>query len=183
MHAFVDESRRSGRYLMCAVLVAPGDLPTVRRGLVALRLAGQRRLHLNHESPPRRRLILDRVARLPIQARTFVAPGSTSRARQECLRALALGTTDAGVTRLVLESVGSLAAVDCAVLDALTYNGQLRADLTYEHVEPRREPALWAADAVAWAVGAGGDWRRRVAPVMEQRAVPRQREARADTVR
>jgi hypothetical protein len=28
------------------------------------------------------------------------------------------------------------------------------------------EPVLWAADAIAWAVGAGGDRRRRVDPLL-----------------
>jgi hypothetical protein len=30
------------------------------------------------------------------------------------------------------------------------------------------EPLLWVADAVTWAVGAGGDWRRRVAPMLDE---------------
>jgi len=28
------------------------------------------------------------------------------------------------------------------------------------------EPLLWIADATAWCVGAGGDWARRIAPVL-----------------
>jgi hypothetical protein len=36
----------------------------------------------------------------------------------------------------------------------------------FDHRPSRGEPLLWAADAVAWAVGAGGDWKRRIDPVV-----------------
>ena len=68
MHAFVDESERPGRYLMCAVVIAPAHLAVVRQALTALRMPGQRRLHMDHERDRRRRLILDRIAELPIRA-------------------------------------------------------------------------------------------------------------------
>lgn len=34
--------------------------------------------------------------------------------------------------------------------------------LNYTHKTYREDAALWFADAVAWAAGAGGDWLRRV---------------------
>jgi len=40
------------------------------------------------------------------------------------------------------------------------------ASLIYEHMHVRDEPILWMSDAVAWAYGAGGDWRRRVSPIV-----------------
>jgi hypothetical protein len=33
---------------------------------------------------------------------------------------------------------------------------------------PDEEPLLWVSDAVAWAMGAGGDWRRRVEPMIDE---------------
>jgi hypothetical protein len=38
--------------------------------------------------------------------------------------------------------------------------------LLYEHLKPHEEPLLWVPDAVAWCYGNGGDWRRRVAPLV-----------------
>jgi hypothetical protein len=40
------------------------------------------------------------------------------------------------------------------------------SNLTYEHLGGSREQLLWVADAVAWCFGAGGDWPRRVAPLI-----------------
>lgn len=40
--------------------------------------------------------------------------------------------------------------------------------LTYELVDGVYEPLLWLPDAYAWLVGAGGDWRRRVLPAIDQ---------------
>ncbi|MFD4643197.1 hypothetical protein ACFWN2_38230 [Lentzea sp. NPDC058436] len=37
--------------------------------------------------------------------------------------------------------------------------------LVYEHIQSSSEPALWISDALAWCHGAGGDWKRRIAPV------------------
>jgi hypothetical protein len=34
--------------------------------------------------------------------------------------------------------------------------------VTFDHRRSHTEPLPWAADAVCWAVGGGGDWRRRV---------------------
>lgn len=34
-------------------------------------------------------------------------------------------------------------------------------ELTFGHVGAHEEPLLWVPDAIAWAVGRGGDWRRR----------------------
>ena len=39
--------------------------------------------------------------------------------------------------------------------------------MVYDHRLSSGEPLLWAADAVIWAIGAGGDWRRRVANIAD----------------
>lgn len=38
--------------------------------------------------------------------------------------------------------------------------------LMYEHRRPHEECLLWISDAVAWCWYKGGDWRRRVEPVV-----------------
>jgi hypothetical protein len=168
-HAFVDESERPGRYLMCAVLIGPKHLADVRRTLIGLCLRGQRRLHLVDERDSRRRLILDRVARLPVQAFVYARPGKPTDARATCLRAMTADLVAAGVRRLVIEPVDGFVHRDRGwIIDELREQGR-SIELTYEHVEAHLEPNLWAADAIAWAYGAGGDWRRRIDRLLEIR--------------
>ncbi|GAB90929.1 hypothetical protein GORHZ_119_00580 [Gordonia rhizosphera NBRC 16068] len=40
------------------------------------------------------------------------------------------------------------------------------ARLVYEHQRPAAEPMLWVSDAVVWCYAKGGEWRRRVQPVI-----------------
>ena len=162
MHAFVDESERPGRYLMCAVLVAPRDLTTVRRALTALCLPGQRRLHMAKERKPRRHLILDRMAALPLRARMYVEPGPAFQARSSCLRSIVRDISELDITRLVIEPVdGYLQHDRSTIINEVQRLGRGQA-LDYEHLAARFEPVLWAADGIAWAYGAGDDWRRRI---------------------
>lgn len=51
-------------------------------------------------------------------------------------------------------------------INAALVRGLGPVSLTYEHMRPHEEPILWVSDAVAWAYGAGGDWRRRVTPAV-----------------
>ena len=41
------------------------------------------------------------------------------------------------------------------------------ADFTYRHVESTNDALLWLADIVAWTAGAGGQWRARIAPLLD----------------
>jgi hypothetical protein len=38
--------------------------------------------------------------------------------------------------------------------------------VVFDQRRSHTEPLLWAADALCWAVGIGGDWRRRVETVV-----------------
>lgn len=123
LYAYVDESQRSGRYLLCAVVVDAGSVGLLRRRVRKLLLPGQRRLHFNNEGNRRRRSI-----------------------------ASAIVTLDVDVD-------------DRPVIDAVRAGDP---PLTYELVDGVYEPLLWLPDAYAWLVGAGGDWRRRVLPAIDQ---------------
>ena len=162
LHAFVDESKRSGQYLMCAVLIAPKHLAEVRRALTDLCLRGQRRLHFRSERDPRRRLILDRIARFPMRAYLYQQSHRPTVARAACMRTMTRDFLAVGVSRLVIEHTDGYLHRDGSVLiNEMQRQGWPNA-LVYEHVQAHLEPNLWAADAVAWAYGAGGDWRRRI---------------------
>jgi hypothetical protein len=39
--------------------------------------------------------------------------------------------------------------------------------LLFDHRDGAREPMLWIADAVTWAVGAGGRWLQRAEAILE----------------
>ena len=41
-------------------------------------------------------------------------------------------------------------------------------ELTFGHASAHEEPLLWVPDAIAWAVGRGGDWRRRAEPLLDK---------------
>ena len=166
---------------MCAVLVAPAHLTTVRRSLISLCKPGQRRLHLNKERDPRRRLILDRIAALPIRANVYAQPGNATRARAVCLRAITADLLALGANRLVLEPVDGYEHRDLGEIVAeLRMRGRF-GDLVYEHIPAPSEPILRAADAIAWGFGAGGDWRRRIRGLIDIH--PGTRETRDPTVR
>lgn len=60
-HAFADESVRRG-YLICAVVLAEGDLSAARQAMRVLRKPGQRTIHMATEGGRRRREIVSVVA-------------------------------------------------------------------------------------------------------------------------
>jgi hypothetical protein len=167
MHVFVDESERSDAYWLAAALVIEGQLDRIRVSLRDLRRPGQRRVHFAKESNPRRREILSGLIAVGLRARVYSCSGPATEARETCLLALVADIVPAGARRLVLESRASMDHRDLRVINAaLRKHGQHRLD--YLHLRPEEEPMLWVADAVAWAVGAGGDWRRRVTPLLEE---------------
>lgn len=164
LHAFVDESRRGSQYILAAVLVAPRDLDRARSALRQLAKPGQRRVHFQSERDARRREILTRVIKLDLAAWAYVTKGRSDRvARAQCLTVAACQMARLGVTRLVLESCQHQDAHDRALLARLV----LPQSMAYEHLRPHEEPLPWASDAVAWCVGAGNDWRRRLAGLLE----------------
>lgn len=71
-HVVVDESMRNG-YLLVAAVVMPQDVNATRRGIQDLVERGQRRLHMVKESPPRKRMILQRLTELGVTATLYEA--------------------------------------------------------------------------------------------------------------
>jgi hypothetical protein len=168
LHVFVDESERQNRYLMCAVHVAPPHVHIVRPALIAMRMRGQQRVHMTKERPSRRRLIPDRIAALPLRAVVYVCSAPPTEARPAILRRLAVDLVEQGASRLVIEPVESCMGHDRVVIFNALEKHRPRSELVYEHVAARLEPVLWAADAIAWAHGTGGDWRRRIGAIVEE---------------
>ncbi|MEV6875539.1 hypothetical protein [Amycolatopsis sp. NPDC051128] len=172
VHAFVDESARGGSYLLCATIVEPAHLTTTRRALTTLLLRGARELHFKKEKEPRRRMLIDRMAAMPVTTRLYLgtcAPKTEEAARQRCLALLAQDLLGLRAHRLVLDTREHRDGHDRQTLQVALGFQPSKTELTYEHVDSTAEPLLWISDAVAWCYGAGGDWRRRANPLVTER--------------
>ena len=165
VQVYVDESERRD-YLLCAVLVRT-DVGRVRRAVRAMCQPGQRRVHFAKEGPARRRAVLSALAELGVQARIYRNPSGVKRSRELCLDALVGDIATAGAERLVIESRATMDHLDDRVIKAaLRRIGT--GELTFGHASAHEEPLLWVPDAIAWAVGRGGDWRRRAEPLLDK---------------
>jgi len=166
--AYLDESIRPGRMVIAAVVVETGDVRQARLGMRSALLPGQRRLHLTDERPARRHLILDLVARQALVAIAEAAPTHGRRHAQvqdELPRKVVRRVAASGARRIVLDRV----AEELLEADRATISRALAGvapDVLYDHLPSTADPLLWAADAVAWAVGAGGHAAARLAPIM-----------------
>ncbi|OCG76105.1 hypothetical protein [Microbacterium sediminis] len=89
-------------------------------------------------------------------------------ARPLSLGALVEEAARAGVSQLIIERDESLERADRRLIaDVLRREGG--SELLYRHVAPHEHPLLWVSDAVAWCYSNGGDWIRRVEPIVEAR--------------
>jgi hypothetical protein len=164
LHAYADESARQ-RYLIAAVLIGTADLDRTRKALRELRKPGQRRVHFAKESDQRRRLIVSCLTGLDLRVRVYESDGPDVAARAVCLARLVDDLVALGVERLVLETLDSQQVADRrTIYERLRETG---GGMAYEHRRSFEEPLLWVADAAAWCYGAGGDWRRRIKPMLD----------------
>lgn len=198
LHAFADESRRGDTYLMAMAVVDPSELAALRKAVRGLLFSGQRELHCKKESPSRRRLIASTLVDFPVRVWLYTRScrDTAEVARQECLARMVDDLLAAGGQRLVLDTRENRDRQDEATIRAVL-GGQPRwSGLTYEHLDGGQELVLGVPDTVAWCYGAGGDWRRRIAPAVAdviqvrpglsrvvQAPAPGQRKARSSTVR
>jgi hypothetical protein len=168
VHAFVDESTRNRRYLMAVAVVDPSNLRTLRRDLCGLLLPGQRELHFYREKPARRRQLADVIARMPVEVHVYSCGCDRYEepARRQCLTRLTEDLLKRSAHRLVIDSRQNKDVHDERTLRRVLGPYPRSSELAYEHVDSASEALLWIADITAWCHGAGGDWRRRVSPVI-----------------
>ncbi|GAA3460771.1 hypothetical protein ACFFSW_33885 [Saccharothrix longispora] len=168
VHAFVDESRRNDTYYLGVALVDPGALAPLRALLRGLLLPGQRELHFNRETPQRRRLVLSRLAHFGARVDVYRADCRKSEelARRTCVERLVNDLLDLGAARLVLDSRVGRDYHDVRTIRDVLGTRPSESSMAYEHFDSTGDPLLWLADLAVWSYGAGGDWGRRVAPVI-----------------
>lgn len=167
-HVFADESKERG-YLLVAAVVVPDELAATRALVRGLVMKGQRRVHMTKESDPRRRKIVSALCASGIEATIYDAGrrhGSELDARAACLSQLIRDTAAAGPAVVVLEQDDSLLSWDRQRLIEITRATGCRETVRYEHRRAAAEQLLALPDAVGWCWAKGGDWRRRIAPVV-----------------
>lgn len=160
-HAFVDESHRRNEYLICAATVATSDIRQARKTLRNLCLPNQRRLHFVDESNPRRKKILIALADLGMSSHVFVGTSRDQGAvRHAILQEVVPTLRSLGVVRLVLDSRKGQDQKDRAAIHGILGSNP-EPPFEYAHLPSAAEPMLWVPDALAWAWGRGGEWRRQ----------------------
>ena len=159
--AFIDESVRRDRYIICETLVPQGALAKTRKDLPLLLQPGQLRTHFNKEKDRYRRKLLKAFSEMEISSVIYVVRHHDFQvARTAILQKVVSEVGESRVVRLVLESRANQDARDRVdILRALRTNPI--QPFTYDHLPPSNEPLLWIPDAVAWSWGRGDGWRRR----------------------
>lgn len=163
---FVDESKSKG-YTMVAAVVVPGDAAALRREIRALVLPGQRRIHFTKESDHRKRQVLSKLVELGVTAHLFHCDSkSDAVGRETCLVSLVAYAAEHAHTRIVLERDESVDRADRRILFREVDRHGLSEELAYRLETAHQEPLLWIADAIAWSYTRGGDWKRRIRPLI-----------------
>ena len=172
MWAFSDESERAGVMLFSVVVIDPGEIAAARAGLAKLLLPGQRHVHTTDESARRRRMVLDGVARtkgLSAVVLRYRRPRGINRpsGRHLLIQAATGLVVGSGVSLWTLDNQDPAQRLrDRASIAHALAGVDRRLHPVYDHQLGHAEPLLWAADAACWAVGAGGDWQRRLATAL-----------------
>lgn len=158
--AYVDESIRGRDYILCVSLVPSSEVKVIRRKVRALASPGQRRIHFSRESDGRRRVFLRDVAALGTRSIIYVGRHHDQPvARDAVLTAMVHDLIEIATTWLVLESRAGQDARDRSTI-ARAMGSRGATALSYVHNQAHEEPLLWVPDAVAWAWGRGGSWRK-----------------------
>lgn len=168
VHAYVDESK-AGDYLLAAMVLEPRSAPRVRAAVRALVPPRQRRLHMRDEPDRRRRMIVSALSELDaavVVYRASVAAAPTQIERRRACLARLVPDLAGRCDLLVLESDESQDARDRRVLIDLVRATGCRDTLRYRHLRAAQEPLLAVPDVTAWCWARGGEWRRRVAPLV-----------------
>ncbi|HEY4021324.1 MAG TPA: hypothetical protein VGM75_21730 [Pseudonocardiaceae bacterium] len=107
----MDESKRDRRYLLCAAIVEPIHVRTLRKQLTDL--------------------------------------------------------LKMGAHRLVIDTRAERDRFDGKTIREQLHDQPAHSSFSYAHNDSGSEPLCWIADAAAWCFGAGGDWRRRIMPMID----------------
>jgi hypothetical protein len=170
MDVYVDESKSRG-YLVVAACVYGDYLRVTRKELRNLILPGQRSLHMKDERDSRKREIADMIIGMgSLGMRVFVydagRSGTERDRRERCLAALVDDALEYEKARIVFDLDETVLSWDRQRMLELTRAAGARERISYEHHHRHAEPVLAIPDAIAWCWSKGGDWRRRIRPIV-----------------
>ena len=169
-HGFIDESRRGSQYLLTLTLVPSSAIRSTTRAVLDMVEQGRQRTHFVDERPSARRKIIDAYQSLDTLSQVAIATyggGDDQEAREVCLRALMERFDEWQLRVLVMDTRGeSRDLLDRRAIVRAERERIVTGPLQYSHQGSRNEPLLSLPDAIGWCYGAGGDWRRRVEPII-----------------
>lgn len=144
----------------------PHDAATLDRTIRRLNRPGQRRIHFTKESDASKPKLISEVMKLGLTVVVYQVKGQPDRAaRPLCINALVDDLVTAGCAHLILERDASIEKADRQMIAAaLDRNGGYA--LRYEHTAPNDHALLWISDMVAGCCHKGGEWHRRVQPMI-----------------
>lgn len=160
--AYLDESVRRDRYIICVSLVPQESIAVVRRQVKSLMPPGKKRIHFNEEADRRRRSFLKAISEMGVSSVIYIVQSADFRdSRTAIMERVVSQLKEDKVVRLVMES-----RTNQDIQDRRDILQSLRSfpmpSFTYEHLPAHGEPLLWIPDAVAWSWGRGGEWLSRV---------------------
>lgn len=166
VHVFVDEIKSKG-YVLAAAALLPTDLGKARKTVTSLVKSRQRRVHFSSESEPRRKQILDVVLGLSPEVVLYDSSRHPRRRQRDaCLEALIDDLAARNAQMLTVERDDSVLEVDRKLLYRRVREAGCADTLTYRHQRGHEEPLLAIPDAIAWCWNRGGQWKKRVDPVV-----------------
>ncbi|MFF2277905.1 DUF3800 domain-containing protein [Agromyces sp. NPDC058126] len=162
---YVDECKTKGYYIAAAI-VMPNNAAQLEKELRKLARPGQRRIHFTNESDSSRRSLISAVEKLGIRGVVYQVKGTTDRiARPLCLEALINDLVTHDARHLILERDESVEVADRRII-AETLRRHDAHELRYQHAAGHEHALLWVSDMIAWCAYKGGDWRRRIEPLI-----------------
>jgi hypothetical protein len=168
---FVDESKNK-KYVVAATSVPPDRIQDCQKTLRGLLLPGQTRLHFTREGDRRRKVILAEMAKLDVWVGIWQVAGLREReARRICLTAVVEAAFQTQAESVIFERDESLERSDRRLVFELSQRFAETKPVPFRHSDPQEQPLLWVSDAVAWCYSRGGDWTRRVSPLVGHRVV------------
>lgn len=170
-HIYVDETKAKG-YLVAAATGSQSQLAVCRKEIDSLILPGQRSLHMNAEADPRRRKIADTIVTMgETQGITAVIydagrNGTEKERRFQCLRALVHDAAELEQAKIIFDLDETLHKWDRQKMIELTRTADTGQRITYAHHSRNADLLLAIPDAIAWCWARGGEWRKRIRPIV-----------------
>ena len=167
---FVDETKAKG-YLVAAASGSLEQLKIAGNQIDSLTLPRQRSLHMKSEKGSRRKSIAETIGGLRdlgVQTVIYDAGrvGTERDRRARCLEALVADLARHDAAHIVFDLDDTLLSWDRQRMIELTRAAGAQDRITYRHSSRHHEQLLAIPDAVAWCWAKGGDWKRRVEPIV-----------------